>query len=73
MGVFFAHKMYDTLKVPIGMIMVASSGSPVSQLMSAEASKATGYTPFENDIPFSGMYNRGRMTYRSLRDRYVTG
>ncbi len=57
MGFFFAHKMYDETDVPMGIIMVASSGSPLSQLMSKEASDATGYKKFENNIPVSGMYN----------------
>ncbi len=57
MGFFFAHKIATEADVPIGVIMVASSGSPVSQLMSAEAVKKSGYTRYENDIPVSGMYN----------------
>ena len=56
-GFFFAHKVYEATNVPIGMIMVASGGSPVSQLMSKEASDKTGYTRYENNIPVSGMYN----------------
>ncbi len=56
-GFFFAHKMAEQLDVPIGMVMVASSGSPLSQLMSKEASQKTNYTKFENNIPVSGMYN----------------
>lgn len=57
MGFFFAHKIATEADVPVGVIMVASSGSPVSQLMSAEAVKKSGYTRYENDIPVSGMYN----------------
>ncbi len=57
MGFFFAHKVATELDVPVGMIMVCSAGSPVSQLMSKEASEATGYDRFENNIPVSGMYN----------------
>lgn len=57
MGFFFAHKIATEADVPVGIIMVASSGSPVSQLMSAEAVKKSGYTRYENDIPVSGMYN----------------
>ena len=56
-GFFFAHKVERDADVPIGMIMVASSGSPVSQLMSKEASEKAQYFRFENDIPVSGMYN----------------
>ena len=57
MGFFFAHKIATEADVPVGVIMVASSGSPVSQLMSAEAVKKSGYTRYENNIPVSGMYN----------------
>lgn len=57
MGFFFAHKIATEADVPVGVIMVASSGSPVSQLMSAKAVKKSGYTRYENDIPVSGMYN----------------
>lgn len=57
MGFFFAHKMVEQTDVPMGMIMVASSGSPLSQLMSAEASAKANYMRYENDIPVSGMYN----------------
>ncbi len=56
-GFFFAHKLYKETGVPIGMVSVASSGSPVSQLMSKEASLAANYTRFENNIPVSGMFN----------------
>ena len=57
MGFFCAHKIATEADVPVGVIMVASSGSPVSQLMSDEAVKKSGYTRYENDIPVSGMYN----------------
>jgi sialate O-acetylesterase len=57
MGFFFAHKVAKEADVPVGMIMVASSGSPVSQLMSKEASQKANYTRYENNIPVSGMYN----------------
>ncbi len=56
-GFFFAHKVYDGIDVPVGMIMAASAGSPISQLMSKEASEKTGYDRYENNIPVSGMYN----------------
>ena len=56
-GFFFAHKMYDALDVPIGMVMVASGGSPLSQLMSKEASEEAEYYRYENSIPVSAMYN----------------
>ncbi len=56
-GVFFAHKLYDSIDVPVGMVMVASGGSPLSQLMSAEASAEANYTRYENGIPVSAMYN----------------
>ncbi len=56
-GFFFGHKLYNEINVPIGMVMVASAGSPVSQLMSKEASDKTGYDRYENSIPVSGMYN----------------
>ena len=57
MGFFFAHKIVKEADVPVGMIAVASSGSPVSQLMSKEASEKANYTRYENNIPVSGMYN----------------
>ncbi len=57
MGFFFAHQVAHEADVPVGVIMVASAGSPVSQLMSAEASKKSGYDKYENNIPVSGMYN----------------
>ncbi len=57
MGFFFAHKVAKEADVPVGMIMVASSGSPVSQLMSKEASEKAQYFRYENNIPVSGMYN----------------
>lgn len=56
-GFFFLHNIYNVIDVPVGMVMVASAGSPLSQLMSKEASDATGYDRFENNIPVSGMYN----------------
>ena len=56
-GFFFAHKVAKEADVPVGMIMVASSGSPVSQLMSKEASDKANYKRYENNIPVSGMYN----------------
>jgi len=56
-GFFFAHKMYAETNVPIGMVMVASSGSPLSQLMSTEAAVKSNYLKYENNIPVSGMYN----------------
>lgn len=56
-GFFFAHKIVKEADVPVGMIMVASSGSPVSQLMSKEASEKAQYFRYENNIPVSGMYN----------------
>lgn len=57
MGFFFAHKMVKETDVPMGMIMVASAGSPLSQLMSAQAAATAQYMRYENDIPVSGMYN----------------
>ncbi len=57
MGIFFAHRIYNAVDVPIGMINVSSGGSPLSQLMSKEASEAANYTRYENNIPVSGMYN----------------
>lgn len=57
MGFFFAHQVAHEADVPVGVIMVASAGSPVSQLMSAEASQKSGYVKYENNIPVSGMYN----------------
>lgn len=57
MGFFFAHQVAHEADVPVGVIMVASAGSPVSQLMSAEASQKSGYAKYENNIPVSGMYN----------------
>jgi len=71
MGIFFGHKMYEATDVPIGLVMVASSGSPLSQLMSAEASQKANYTRFENNIPVSGMYNSLmhpfiNMTFKSM-------
>ncbi len=56
-GFFFAHDMYDALDVPIGMVMVASGGSPLSQLMSKEASEKAEYYRYENSIPVSALYN----------------
>ncbi|MBR6766191.1 MAG: hypothetical protein IKM06_06875, partial [Clostridia bacterium] len=56
-GIFFAHRVYDATKVPVGMIMVCSGGSPLSQLMSKEAATLTGYDRYENGIPVSGLYN----------------
>lgn len=56
-GFFFAHEMYDALDIPIGMVMVASGGSPLSQLMSKEASEEAQYFRYENSIPVSAMYN----------------
>ncbi len=56
-GFFFAHKVVKDANVPVGIIMVASSGSPVSQLMSKEASEKAKYFRYENNIPVSGMYN----------------
>jgi len=57
MGFFFAHKIVRDADVPVGMISVASAGSPVSQLMSKEASEKAQYFRYENKIPVSGMYN----------------
>ncbi len=56
-GFFFAHKLYDAIDVPVGMVMVASGGSPLSQLMSKEASEEAEYYRYENSIPVSAMYN----------------
>ncbi len=56
-GFFFAHKVYKETGVPIGMINVSCGGSPVSQLMSKEASILAQYFRYENNIPVSGMYN----------------
>ncbi len=56
-GFFFGHALYNEIDVPIGMIMAASAGSPLSQLMSKEAADATGYDRYESGIPVSGMYN----------------
>ncbi len=57
MGFFFAHKIVRDADVPVGLISVASGGSPVSQLMSKEASEKAQYFRYENNIPVSGMYN----------------
>ena len=57
MGFFFAHQMVKETDVPMGMIMVASAGSPLSQLMSMEAAAKAKYMRYENNIPVSGMYN----------------
>ena len=57
MGIFFAHKIVNETNVPVGLVMVCSAGSPVSQLMSKEASQAVNYTRYENGIPVSGMFN----------------
>ncbi len=56
-GFFFAHKIAKEADVPVGMISVASAGSPVSQIMSKEASEKAQYFRYENKIPVSGMYN----------------
>ena len=56
-GFFFAHKVVREADVPVGIIMVASSGSPVSQIMSKEAAEKAQYFRYENNIPVSGMYN----------------
>jgi len=60
MGYFFAKQLSRTLKnnIPIGMIMAASGGSPMSELMPMELAIAMGYTRAEKEnIPNAGMYN----------------
>lgn len=56
-GIFFAHKVYDAIDIPVGMVMVCCGGSPLSQLMSKEASEKAEYYRYENSIPVSAMYN----------------
>ena len=56
-GFFFAHKMYDSLNVPIGMIMVAANGAALWQLMSDDAATKANYRITQGEIPTSAMYN----------------
>ncbi|MBR2860451.1 MAG: hypothetical protein IKB86_01245 [Clostridia bacterium] len=57
---FFARKVSRALKgrVPIGIVQVASSGSPMMELIMPELVSPLGYTkPEKEDIPLAGIYN----------------
>lgn len=59
-GYSFAEHVAQQLeyKIPIGMIMAASGGSPMMELMPMELVKAMGYDkPEKENIPLAGMYN----------------
>lgn len=82
MGFFFAHEIYDKTGIPTGLVMVASGGSPVCQLMSPDAVKASGYNLYQNGIPVSGMYNalmspfikmkiKGMLYYQGENEQYL--
>ncbi len=81
-GFFFAHKMYDSLEVPIGMIMVAANGAPLYQLMSADATTKANYKMMQGEVPSSAMYNalmhpfikmsvKGMLFYHGENERYL--
>ena len=60
MGYFFARYLSRTLNagVPIGMVMVASGGSPIMELIMPELVAPMGYTkPEKKEIPLAGIYN----------------
>lgn len=60
MGFFFARYLSRTLKasVPIGLVVIASAGSPMMELIMPELVAPMGYTKAEKEeIPLAGMYN----------------
>lgn len=57
-GYLFAKEIIKSTAIPQGIIMVASGGAPLYELMNPELAKKLGYDkPVNNDIPVGGMYN----------------
>ncbi len=60
MGFFFAKKMAKTFSstIPLGIVIVASGGSPMMELIMPELVEPMNYTkPEKENIPLAGIYN----------------